>query len=104
MFDEIRYKLNSVEIDLNKNVEITSTIKNYISLMYEKSLIALNVGWNTRSGTEEEHFNFCIPLNMLLGFCEDYKRMVKVRYKLILIRSLNNNNCLIGDPAIKPDD
>jgi len=45
MFDEIRYKLNSVEIDRNKNVGITSIIKNhYISMTYDKALIALNVG------------------------------------------------------------
>ena len=30
MFDEIRYELNGVEIDRNRNVGITSTIKNYV--------------------------------------------------------------------------
>jgi len=44
MFDEIRYELNSVKIDCNRNVGITSTIKNYDvrSMMYDKTLIALN--------------------------------------------------------------
>jgi len=28
MFDEIRYELNSMEIDHNRNVGITSTLKN----------------------------------------------------------------------------
>ena len=75
MFDEIRYELNSVKIDCNRNVGITSTIKNYDvrSMMYDKTLIALNAEWNNRSDTEKGHFNF-VPLNMLLGFCEDYKR------------------------------
>ncbi|KYN20082.1 hypothetical protein ALC57_07569 [Trachymyrmex cornetzi] len=74
MFDEIRYELNGVESDRNRNVGITSTIKNYVSLTDDKTLIALNAGWNSRSDTEEEHFNFSVPLNMLLGCCENYKR------------------------------
>jgi len=32
MSDEIRYELNGVETDRNRNVGITSTIKNYVSL------------------------------------------------------------------------
>jgi len=32
MFDEIRYELNGVETDCNRNVGITSIIKNYVSL------------------------------------------------------------------------
>ena len=44
MFDEIGYELNGVEIDRNRNVGITSAIKNYVSLTYDKSLIALNAG------------------------------------------------------------
>ncbi|XP_018309945.1 uncharacterized protein, partial [Mycetomoellerius zeteki] len=104
MFDEIRYELNGVEIDRNRNVGITSTLKNYVSLMYDKSLIALNAGWNTRSDTEEGHFNFCVPLSMLLGFCEDYKRLIaNVRHELILIRARNDNNCLMGNSAMEPE-
>jgi len=47
--------------------------------------------------------NFCVPFNMLLGFCEDYRRIViNARHKLILIRSRNDNNCLIGHPTQEP--
>ncbi|KYN15261.1 hypothetical protein ALC57_12516, partial [Trachymyrmex cornetzi] len=104
MFDEIRYELNGVEIDRNRNVGITSTIKNYVSMTYDKALIALNAGWNSRSDTEEGYFNFCMPLNMLLGFCEDYKRVVvNARHELILIRARNDYNCLVGNPATEPE-
>jgi len=65
MFDEIWYELNGVKFDRNRNVGIT--IKNYVST-YNKSLIALNAGWNTRSDTEEGYFNFCVSLNMLWAF------------------------------------
>ncbi|KYQ60582.1 hypothetical protein ALC60_00362 [Trachymyrmex zeteki] len=95
------YILNGMEIDHNRNVGVT--IKNYVSLTYDKYLIALNAGWNTRSDTEERYFNFCVPLNILLGFCKDYKRViVNAHHELILIRSHNDNNCLIGDPATEP--
>jgi len=41
---------------------------------------------------------------MQLGFCEDYRRIViNIRHKLILIRSRNDNNCLIGDPMRNPE-
>ena len=53
MFDEIQNELNG--IDRNRNVGITSIIKNYSLTSYDKSLIALNAGWNTRSDTEEGH-------------------------------------------------
>jgi len=44
MFDEIQYELNGVEIDCNRNVGITSTIKNHVSLTYDKVLIMRNAG------------------------------------------------------------
>ncbi|XP_077255592.1 uncharacterized protein LOC143893753 [Temnothorax americanus] len=42
MFDEIRYELNGVKIDRNRNVGITSTIKNYVSLSYNDSQLMRN--------------------------------------------------------------
>jgi len=82
MFDEIRYELNDVEIDRNRNVRIISTIKNYVLMMYDKALIAVNAEWNIRSDTKEGYF-----CGSLLGFCEDYKRVVvNARHELILIR------------------
>lgn len=87
MFDEIRYELNGVEIDRNRNVGITSTIKNYISLTYDKGQIMQNAGWTFVSSAAkypEGYFNFCVPLNILLGFCEDYKHViVNARHELI---------------------
>ncbi|EFN86116.1 hypothetical protein EAI_15202, partial [Harpegnathos saltator] len=37
----------------------------------------------------------------LLGFCEDYKRIViNARHELILLRSRSDNNCLLGSSAL----
>lgn len=104
MFDEIRYELNGVEIDRNRNVGITSTIKNYVSLTYDKALILQNAGWDISSAVLDGYFNFCVPLNLLLGFCEDYKRViVNARHELILIRARNDNNCIMGNPTTEPE-
>ncbi|XP_024875671.1 uncharacterized protein LOC112457032 [Temnothorax curvispinosus] len=106
MFDEIRYELNGVEIDRNRNVGITSLIKNFVSLTAERSRKLQNAGWTVikenvgpRLRTKIDDFNFCVPLNVLLGFCGDYKHVViNARHELILIRSRNDANCIITKP------
>jgi len=105
MVDEIRCELNGVEINRNRNVGITSSIKNYISLTYDKALIMRNAGWNIAATIPEIYLNFCIPLNTLLGLCEDHKRVIVnlARHELILIRARSNNNCLVGNPTTEPE-
>jgi len=44
MFDEIRYELDGVEIDRNRNVGVTSTLNNYVTMSSERSVIAMNAG------------------------------------------------------------
>lgn len=105
MFDEIRYELNGVEVDRCRNVGITSTLKNYVSLTTDKGKMLKNAGWDIKENLSEGYFNFCIPLSILLGFCEDYKRIViNARHELILIRSRHDYNSVVGyaksDPKI----
>ncbi|XP_077272754.1 uncharacterized protein LOC143903159 [Temnothorax americanus] len=102
MFDEIRYELDGVEIDHCRNVGITGTLKNYVTVSSDKSVILRNAAWEPHNNANG-YFNFCVPLNLLLGFCEDYKRMVtNARHELILIRSRTDNNCLMGSLALEP--
>ncbi|XP_011883622.1 PREDICTED: uncharacterized protein LOC105570785 [Vollenhovia emeryi] len=102
MFDEIRYELDGVEIDRTRNVGITSTLKNYVSASVDKMATLKNAGWDEAFNGKGD-FNFCIPLNMLLGFCKDYKRVViSARHELILIRSRNDTNCLFGAVTLEP--
>ena len=107
LFDEIRYELNGVEIDRNRNVGITSTLKNYVSLTFDEDKNMENAGWGLkrRDGLiVKNHFNFCIPLKYLLGFCVDYKRIIiNARHELILIRSRNDNTAVIGSPMLEPE-
>jgi len=96
--DEIRYELNGVKIDRNRNVGITSTFKNYVTVSSDRSVILRNAGWDAQT-TASGYFNFCVPLYVLLGF---YKRVViNACHELILIRARNDNNCLTRDPVIE---
>lgn len=99
LFDEIVYELNGFQIDSIKNAGITSTLKNYISLNLDEGLVLQNAAWSPNEpilpavGT----FNFCVPLKMLLGFAEDYKKViVNARHELKLIRSRTNNNAVVS--------
>ncbi|KYN09203.1 hypothetical protein ALC57_18696 [Trachymyrmex cornetzi] len=57
MFDEIRYELNGTKIERSRNIGMTDV-----------------------------YFNFCVPPSMLLGFCENYRRVIiNARHELILI-------------------
>ncbi|XP_078051669.1 uncharacterized protein LOC144477804 [Augochlora pura] len=106
MFDEIRYELNGVEIDRSRNPGITTIMKNYVSLNATKSNVLSNGGWmyknddkwrqnHTATSANKLNFNFCESMNALLGFCEDYKRVViNARHELILIRARNDANAL----------
>ena len=42
MFNEIQYELDGVEIDRSRNVGITNTIKNFVSLITSKSITLEN--------------------------------------------------------------
>ncbi|XP_071579898.1 uncharacterized protein [Temnothorax nylanderi] len=110
MFDEIRYELDGVEIDRCRNVGITRTIKNYVSLTVERARRLQNAGWSyptnkSNLNSASHQFNFCVPLNNLLGFCEDYKRVViNARHELILIRARNDVNCVVDPKKTVPRD
>lgn len=87
LFDELRYEVNGQVVDKIRNPGITTTIKSYISLN-EGDLKGLsNSGWissGSKVGSTLEkttvdskgNFSFCIPLNKLFGFAEDYKRLI----------------------------
>lgn len=98
LFDEVRYELNGVEIDRNRNVGHTTTLKNYISLNLSESIMLYNAAWFPNAYMGQSTFNFCIPLKMLLGFAEDYKKIIaKARHELILIRSRTDNNAVVSE-------
>lgn len=91
--------MNGVEIDRSRNTGYTSTLKNYISLSDGESTSSLSAGWlsNNQITPTNGHFNFCIPLKMLLGFAEDYKKVIlNAKHQLILIRTRSDDNCVLS--------
>ncbi|KAK4884905.1 hypothetical protein RN001_001176, partial [Aquatica leii] len=48
------------------------------------------------------NFDAVIPLRMILGLCEDFKKVVvNCRQELVLLRSNTDNNALVVDDNIK---
>ncbi|XP_070529826.1 uncharacterized protein [Cardiocondyla obscurior] len=93
MFDEIRYELNGVEIDRNRNVGITSTLKNYISLTSDNAVMLQNAGWSETSTTSEGFFNFCVPLNSKL---EPEIELHKIQWRMshVILNEVNKLSML----------
>lgn len=93
LFDEIRYELNGIEIDRTRYLGAWSIIKNFVSLTSVESNIMKNAGWTNGADLNRNMFNFCIPLKMLLGFAEDYNKVIlNSKHDLIMLRSSSNQN------------
>lgn len=100
LFSEIRYELNAIEIDKCKNVGITSSMKAFPSISQNKLEFLASAGWNGKNLSDEAgNFDVLIPLNMILGFAEDFQRIiVNAKHELILTRSNDDRNS-IEQPA-----
>ncbi|XP_051169418.1 uncharacterized protein LOC127286857 [Leptopilina boulardi] len=101
LFDEIRYELNGIKIDRCKYVGHTTTMKSLVSLTPPQPNRAenagvLNVEWNTRMSLQDGYFDVSIPLGMIFGFAEDYKKIdMNAKHELILIRARSDLNSII---------
>lgn len=98
LFEEIRYELNGVEIDKTRKVGFSSTLKNFISLNSSENLMLKNASWSLNGiDITNGEFNFCIPLKNVLGFCEDYKKIIlNAKHDLILTRAKTDSNFYIA--------
>lgn len=96
LFQDIRYEMNGVEIDRVKNVGITSTMKSYISMNQGESKLGALWNWNVNDSIIKDSsglFSVIIPLKNLLGFAEDYNKIIlNCKHELILNRSSTNIN------------
>ncbi|XP_058791045.1 uncharacterized protein LOC131664173 [Phymastichus coffea] len=100
MFEEIRYELNAIEIDKCKNVGLSTVMKNWLSLDPSQTVIAENADWlgideNQAIVDANGYFDVLIPLSLILGFAESYRKvLVNVKHELILVRSSNDVNAV----------
>lgn len=105
LFEEIRYEMNAIEIDKCKNVCITSSLKGYASFSTNINKYLENAGWTDVAETgkitdNSGNFDVSIPLSMILGFAEDYpKIIINVKHELILTRSRSDLNAVLQTAA-----
>lgn len=100
LFDEIRYEICGKEVDRVKNAGITSTMKNILTFKPSEANMIINAAWTSDVisyfNIPTVDFGFCIPLKLLMGFFEDYKRiLLNVKQELVLIRSSSDNNAVL---------
>lgn len=110
LFEQIRYELNSVEIDRCKRVGLTSIMKGWVSHKPQKEECLINSGWldvaENKTYTSKGIFDVNIPLKMLFGFAEDYKKIIiNCRHELVLTRAHSDDNAVLyqGDAAEAED-
>ncbi|XP_015600802.1 uncharacterized protein LOC107270371 [Cephus cinctus] len=98
LFDEIRYEMNGIEIDRNKNVGLTSLMKGYLSLTPGQRSVMDNAGWvqGDKLTDAAGYFDVSVPLSMILGFAEDYRKIVvNAKHELILTRAKSDVNTIV---------
>lgn len=105
LFEECRYEISGVEISKTRNVGTSSLIKTLLSARKEDSNYLLNSCWLGITKTlNTGEFSFCIPLKRLLGFFEDYPRIITyVKQELILLRSSTDYNAVVSSDAVSID-
>lgn len=90
LFDEIRYEINGIEIDRTRHLGISNTIKNIVSMTPSDSTMSENASWNNMKPItlDTPTFNYYIPLKSLLGFAEDFNKiLLNCKHELILLRT-----------------
>lgn len=118
LFREIRYELNGTIIDSVRNLGLVSTLKGYLSYNDNESRSLQNAGWFPKHKSagvaltgspkiiknKSGDFNVCVPLKHLMGFFEDYQKIIiHMRQELVLIRSSNDLDAISSiDETDKP--
>lgn len=101
LFDEIRYEIGGVVIDRVRNPGITSIMKGICSFNANESTSLEIAGWSPLKDNTiidaSGNFNVVIPLRMLFGFCEDFRKIfISLRQELVLIRSNSDVNAIVN--------
>lgn len=110
LFDEIRYEIGGKVIDRVRNPGITTTMKGYVSYNINESRRLQNAGWlppqlkenkptlnDVQITNNNGYFNVCVPLRMMLGFGEDFRKiLLNVKQELVLIRSSIDANAILN--------
>lgn len=96
LFQDIRYELNGIEIDKIKNAGVTTTMKSLVSMNELEASMSKVWGWDVK-GTKNTNgsFSASIPLSKVLGFAEDYNKIIiNCKHELILLRNNTDLNTI----------
>ena len=100
LFEQIRYELNSVEIDKTRNLGAATLLKGLASMTNAEYTSSSNSGF---AGLNDDNlvdsttgnFSVCVPLKRWMGFFEDYEKIIiSMRQELILQRASDDKNAL----------
>ncbi|CAI6356597.1 unnamed protein product [Macrosiphum euphorbiae] len=99
LFTEMKYEINSTEVQRVKKPGITSAMKGYCSYSPADENILQNAAWDITNKNvnfmKDDTFSGCIPLKHVFGFCEDYRRiLINCSQQLILNRSMSDTSAL----------
>lgn len=96
-FNELRYYIGKQLIDSTENPGISTVMKGLVS--FEDDIQYNNACWSVNSVpinttlNEKGYFSICVPLKILFGFCEDYRKYIyRIHQELHLTRA-NTGNC-----------
>ncbi|EFA08359.1 hypothetical protein TcasGA2_TC006002 [Tribolium castaneum] len=88
MFDEVRYEIAGNVVDRVRNPGLASIMKGYATYNTNESIALQNAGWFPKSPStiidqDSGYFNVVIPLRLILGLCEDFRKIIlNVRQEL----------------------
>ena len=101
LFEEIRYEFNGIEIDRCKNVGLTTSMKSYVAYNFSQTVVlenagSVDVGETATIADDAGNFDIFIPLRMILGFAEDYQKIIiNAKHELVPLRSGSDLNAVI---------
>lgn len=94
LFDRIDYYLGDTKIDSIRKPGISTTLKGLVS--FENDSKYSNSGWRISNAStnilnENGYFSVCVPLAILMGFFEDYKKFLyRIPQKMTFYRTTAN--------------
>ena len=107
LFEEIRYELGGITIDRVINPGITTSMKGYVSYTPSEHTALMFASWvpfdneNINNAATGE-FDVCYPLSSILGFAEDFKKIiVNCRQQLVLRRTADDLNATIEKTRVQ---
>lgn len=87
-FSEVRYEINNIEIDRIKNVALTSALKNYAACPQSRERSYKQLSFYKGENIDVKTYQFMIPLNYILGFCDDYRKIImNAKHELVMLIS-----------------